>query len=55
MIIPKDLKYMAGQEGARVKCGDAAVGTPFQVEIRGKLVPAKVAETPFWKNSSIKK
>ena len=38
-----------------IKAEFSAVGTPFQVEIRGKMVPAKVAETPFWKNSSIKK
>ncbi|MBI5806570.1 glycine cleavage system aminomethyltransferase GcvT [candidate division TA06 bacterium] len=38
-----------------IKAEFAAVGTPFQVEIRGKMVPAKVAETPFWKHSSIKK
>lgn len=33
----------------------AKTGTDLQVEIRGKMIPAKVAETPFWKNSSIKK
>jgi aminomethyltransferase len=38
-----------------IKAEFSAIGTPFQVEIRGKMVPAKVAETPFWKNSSIKK
>jgi aminomethyltransferase len=30
-------------------------GETFEVEIRGKLVPAKVVETPFWKHSTIKK
>jgi aminomethyltransferase len=31
------------------------IGDAFEVEIRGKLVPAKVVETPFWKHSTIKK
>jgi aminomethyltransferase len=38
-----------------IKAEFSAAGTPFQVEIRGKMVPAQVAETPFWKHSSIKK
>jgi len=40
---------------AYVKSEFAKTGTELQVEIRGKMIPAKVAETPFWKNSSIKK
>ncbi len=40
---------------AYVQSEFAKTGTELQVEIRGKMIPAKVAETPFWKNSSIKK
>ncbi|MBU1355617.1 MAG: glycine cleavage system aminomethyltransferase GcvT [Candidatus Edwardsbacteria bacterium] len=40
---------------AYVKSELAKTGTELQVEIRGKMIPAKVAETPFWKHSSIKK
>lgn len=40
---------------AYVQSEFAKIGTELQVEIRGKMIPAKVAETPFWKHSSIKK
>ena len=38
-----------------IKAELSAVGTPFQVEIRGKLIPARVVETPFWKQGTVKK
>jgi aminomethyltransferase len=31
-----------------------AVGTRFEVDIRGKRVPAVVVETPFWKQGSVR-
>jgi aminomethyltransferase len=40
---------------AYVQSEFSQTGNELQVEIRGKLIPAKVVETPFWKHSSIKK
>ncbi|MEI7850835.1 MAG: glycine cleavage T C-terminal barrel domain-containing protein, partial [Kiritimatiellales bacterium] len=37
---------------AFVKAGHAAIGTILDVEIRGKLFPAKVVELPFYKNGT---
>lgn len=37
---------------AFVKAGLAAIGTVLDVEIRGKLFPAKVVELPFYKNGT---
>jgi len=39
---------------AYVKSEFTKVGDDFEVEIRGKGVPAKVVETPFWKQGSHK-
>jgi aminomethyltransferase len=37
---------------AYVPAGRTAVGTPFQVDVRGRLVPAVVVPTPFYKRST---
>jgi aminomethyltransferase len=37
---------------AFVKAGHATIGTVLDVEIRGKLFPAKVVELPFYKNGT---
>jgi aminomethyltransferase len=37
---------------AFVKAAHAAIGTVLDVEIRGKLFPAKVVELPFYKNGT---
>jgi aminomethyltransferase len=33
----------------------AKVGTKFEVDIRGKMVPAEVIKRPFWTKGSVKK
>jgi len=37
---------------AFVKAEHAAIGNTLDVEIRGKLFPAKVVELPFYKNGT---
>lgn len=39
---------------AYVQSEYSAVGTGLQLEIRGKMIPAKVAETPFYKHGTHK-
>jgi len=36
-----------------VKLEHASIGPGIDVDIRGKLVPAEVVETPFWKNGTV--
>lgn len=40
---------------AYVQSEFAKTGTELQVEVRGKLIPAQVVETPFWKQGTVKK
>jgi len=37
---------------AYVPAGRTAVGTPFQVDVRGRMVPAVVVPTPFYKRAT---
>ena len=38
---------------AYVPAGRTAVGTPFQVDVRGRMVPAIVVPTPFYKRATV--